>query len=222
MSEPKCGISFKSSGRIVGGEPVEPHSIPWQVRLGQTCPSCGGTLISRRHILTAAHCETMIGTNVWVGQHSVEPNDGKPYKVCNVSDHPGWSWHDGNYDFSILHLDQDVQLNEKVQIACLPTKEDGLDDEFLDGKNLTASGWGVTTHNGNCPNVLHFVVLPGYSNDRCEKETIYGQKGHGDEIHWNDDRSKAVLCAGREGKDACNGDSGGTLICYFRYFLLTL
>ena len=39
------------------------------------------------------------------------------------------------YDFEILHLDRDVELNEKVQLACLPSKKDGLDDAFLDGKN---------------------------------------------------------------------------------------
>ena len=43
------------------------------------------------------------------------------------------------YDFEILHLNQDVELNEKVQLACLPTKQDGLDDSFLDGKKVFTS-----------------------------------------------------------------------------------
>ena len=42
---------------IVGGSDAEPNSIPWQVALlynGQQ--SCGGSLITSQHVVTAAHC----------------------------------------------------------------------------------------------------------------------------------------------------------------------
>ena len=51
-----CGIK---PAHIVGGSEVTPYSLPWQVGLvekNQDAPYCGGTLISDRHILTAAHC----------------------------------------------------------------------------------------------------------------------------------------------------------------------
>ena len=213
---PQCGISLVPSGRIVGGEPVKPHSLPWQVRTGQNnktekfCMRCGGTLISKRHVLTAAHCPHHDGMTIWVGQHTREPIDGKPYKICKVRSHPKFNPKDlyDGYDFEILYLEEDVLLDETVQIACLPTKEEGLNDTFLDGKNLITSGWGNQKYldDDSCPNELHSVELPGYSNERCQKESDYGPEGI---INWESDRVKSIICAGEKGKDACQGDSGG-------------
>ena len=67
IPEGKCG-KMKVDGRIVGGEDVEAlrivkgtviHRHPWMARLSflkHGNSFCGGTLISRRHVLTAAHC----------------------------------------------------------------------------------------------------------------------------------------------------------------------
>ena len=46
--------------RILNGETAVPHRYPWQVlleihhKMGET--RCGGTLISKKHVLTAQHC----------------------------------------------------------------------------------------------------------------------------------------------------------------------
>ena len=45
--------------RIIGGEEVIGNEFPWQVALvkkGLYKPFCGGSLISDKHVLTAAHC----------------------------------------------------------------------------------------------------------------------------------------------------------------------
>lgn len=65
----KCGISSNApdSSRIVGGEEARPHSWPWQVSLWcryvdveeqrrSEGHRCGGTIISNKWIVTAAHC----------------------------------------------------------------------------------------------------------------------------------------------------------------------
>ena len=45
--------------RIIGGQEVMGNEFPWQVALvkkGLYKPFCGGSLISDKHVLTAAHC----------------------------------------------------------------------------------------------------------------------------------------------------------------------
>jgi len=52
----KCGTFSK---RIVGGFIASPNSYPYQIGImlvTSTIPFCGGTIISTKYVLTAAHC----------------------------------------------------------------------------------------------------------------------------------------------------------------------
>ena len=59
-----CGLKPQYyKDRIVGGSETGAYSLPWQVGLvskNKRTPWCGGTIISNRHILTAAHCTRAI------------------------------------------------------------------------------------------------------------------------------------------------------------------
>uniref|UniRef100_A0A915Q0R3 Peptidase S1 domain-containing protein n=1 Tax=Setaria digitata TaxID=48799 RepID=A0A915Q0R3_9BILA len=63
----ECGIANVSSGntqfKIMGGENVAPGEMPWAIALFyRRVYYCTGTLISRKHVITAAHCfkKTMV------------------------------------------------------------------------------------------------------------------------------------------------------------------
>ena len=101
--KPLAGFS-----NIVGGSEVIPHSIPWQVGLDEVGVKrpidCGGTLISDRHVLTAAHCKPSHGmVHVIVGEHNISsPEDGIRHEICRFVNHPNYN--NPEYDFAILHL----------------------------------------------------------------------------------------------------------------------
>ncbi|XP_076482791.1 venom serine protease Bi-VSP-like, partial [Bombus vancouverensis nearcticus] len=66
---PYCGFSNVSHSRLVDGKPAELGAWPWIAALGFRNPrnpdkplwKCGGSLISARHVLTAAHCAHIDG-----------------------------------------------------------------------------------------------------------------------------------------------------------------
>merc|ERR1712233_260086 len=52
---------------VVSGEEVVPHSYPWQVGIGTRAGAyCGGTIVTDRFVVTAAHC----GVLVFIGTYS--------------------------------------------------------------------------------------------------------------------------------------------------------
>ena len=182
---------------------MTPYSLPWQVALvwrGWNVPFCGGTLISEHHILTAAHCTSSERKfDIIIGEHNITSDeDGTLHTVCRFVDHPFYDDNTFKNDFSILHLSQPVQLGARAVPACLPPTL--FRGDYLNGKNLTVSGWGKLTDGGSSPKVLHSVNVPGMGNDKCNLPEFY-----------NNQILDVMLCAGQAkgDVDACQGDSGG-------------
>jgi len=193
--------------RIVGGDEVEAHSLPWQVGLmnkGANWIFCGGTILSATKILTAAHCrKNPSNIEVIVGEHSlVSATDGVRHGVTSFENHPnyGVAWQLDS-DFAIITLTEPIDLGDKAQPAFLPAAGIGLEV----GQLLTVSGWGTTSSGGGSPNVLHAVQVPYITNQQCQ--AAYA----GYPISAN------MMCAGnveQGGIDSCQGDSGGPLTAH--------
>merc|ERR1712112_11873 len=118
----QCGIKGGSqTDRIVGGQETEEHEYPWQVGLvsrnGKT-PWCGGTLISDRHILTAAHCTagmTTANLQILLGEHRTNDDVFTRVDVSQINNDPTYSF--PNSDFSILTLTEPVSFTSSVRPA---------------------------------------------------------------------------------------------------------
>jgi trypsin len=108
---------------------------------GQICStSCGGTIVSKNHILSAAHCfDLPINvTNIVVYIGSTKFKEGNPYNVTDLKIPESYNNVTNENDIAVLTLSQDIKFGEDVAAACFPTEP--LENYI--GQTMTVSGWG--------------------------------------------------------------------------------
>jgi len=198
-------------GRIVGGEVAADGEFPWQVSLrtlggvGQT-HFCGGSIIDKDWILTAAHCcAGQIPLTMHVVAGGIELNnfedEEQTRNLQKIIGHPNYDSNTISNDICLLHLQESLSFNDWVQPIGLPTQ--GQETEA--GTECTVTGWGTTSEGGFIlPNKLHKVNVPVVSDEECN-EAYSGTNPIQDHM----------ICAGlpEGGKDSCQGDSGGPFTC---------
>lgn len=200
-----CGIPAISPvvpgiSRIVNGVNAIPGSWPWQVSL-QTSTGfhfCGGSLINRQWVVTAAHCAVTTSHRVVLGAFDLTSKT-EPTQIRAISKVLNAQYNTQTYvnDLTLIKLATPVTLNTRVSPVCLAA----TNDVFIEGQICATTGWGyINATTKTLPAKLQQTGLPIMSNANCQK-------------YWGSKIQPTMICAGASGVSSCMGDSGGPLVC---------
>ncbi|KAG1695914.1 Clotting factor B [Nymphon striatum] len=208
---------------IVGGRTSEDDAWPWMAAIytvngGQRSFICGGTIISDRHILTAAHCFKTSSRQTEIrGEYLVRVgvtdlsdfNAGFEFGVKKITLHEGFNPPSFYNDIAILEVDgHTMDVDPSAHPICLPKEH--AEHDHLEFKIATLLGWGTITFAGRDSKKLNEVDVPVTTNAYCN-ESYAGLKHL---RSYPNGITSNIICAGYRsgGKDACQGDSGGPLM----------
>ncbi|XP_033213882.1 trypsin-2-like [Belonocnema kinseyi] len=195
---------LRLDGKIVGGKYINITAAPYQVSLfSRGSFYCGGSIISKDYVLTAAHCsDGPANSYSFRAGSTFKSQDGSKHSVLEVIVHEEYgSSYDGipQNDIALMKVDPPFELDESR--AAVPLfKQDKI---LIPGLVGLISGWGATRQGGPTSAHLQAVQVPLISKESCQKQYAFMGK-----------IPKGEICAAypEGGKDSCQGDSGGPLV----------
>lgn len=236
----KCGIQKSvipdkeedtdNRGRVVGGRKAT-YPWPWMAALyfvdstvgdlSKAEHRCGGSVIGKSWILTAAHCFYDKKGNL-INKENIIVNLGllnvkkrsnlQQIPIENYIIHQNFSRKSHHNDIALVKLSREAEFNIFVRPICLPPSYSKLPKGikfYREGERAIAIGWGYDKsvkkgeEAGNPVDHLKRLNMPIQNDITCRNS-----------LNNRYEFTDAMFCAGR-GKgeeDTCKGDSGGPLM----------
>ncbi|KAJ1125857.1 hypothetical protein NDU88_004274 [Pleurodeles waltl] len=211
-----CGTPVVSN-RIVGGQDAAKGEWPWQASVQVNGKHvCGGTLITNRWVVSAAHCYygqnyALSSYTVCLGMYQLLSHNTN--SVCSnvkrIIVNPLYNAEEGPGDILLLELVTTMDFTDFILPICMPASS----VTFPSGLNCWVTGWGNIGSSSALPSpqTLQKVIVPLIDPLTCDNfYHIASTVSPTIPIILSD-----MICAGYEagGKDSCQGDSGGPLAC---------
>ncbi|XP_055625771.1 venom serine protease-like [Toxorhynchites rutilus septentrionalis] len=203
-----CDCGRRKMPFIVGGESTKPNEFPMMaalIDLESRGLTCGATVITNRHALTAAHClngRMIANTALLVGDHNMSSGTDTPHaKLMLISSfivHSEYNSVIKRNDIALVRTAVQIEFNAGVGRACLPFVFTGDD---LAGADVEALGWGTIDFGAPLAQDLQKVTLQVISLSSCR-----------DRLKDFNTVQENQLCTYTATKDTCQYDSGGPLL----------
>lgn len=178
---------------VIGGEPAEaPPFFAALHEAGATSPFCGGTLIGKNLVVTAAHCVSDLAgpLEVWLGVSDMKKLP-ESIAVEAVRVHPQYHSRRFQHDVALLFLEDDAGR------TTAPIHSQKRTDEALH-----LIGFGNTSRKGHTyPDILQSAYV--------KELPAYACQAIGGPYQFVIEQQ---ICASAPSSDSCDGDSGGPLL----------
>lgn len=230
---PRDGENSHHETRIIGGKSAGRNAWPWfaliMVRSGKLGwrPECGATLISTRHVLTAAHC-VLDGSRHALNRSELlvrlaefdlsQTGDGETdFGVDQITAHSQFNFKTFKNDIALIKLHREVTFNETIMPACLPHDEPRLASQTpgsVENQTAWVLGFGQTSYNGRTSDQLLQADLRIVQQTKCKRAFSHLVRLTRDYVcassqtndHETGEQTSSKI------KDSCQGDSGGPLM----------
>ncbi|XP_063615050.1 trypsin-1-like [Penaeus indicus] len=206
-SAPPPSLSLK----VEGGTDAVKGEWPWMVYLDLLIKGsllfCGGTIVSPRFVLTAAHCVFDVNIEkgdkvvVKANEYDVKNKDEtvtQSIRVQKIILHPKYRSATQKADIALLMLRKDLVMGPGVAPICLPPEGD------YENLNTIVLGWGSLSFTGRDPRKLQKGTLKVTNLSECKKNYTT--------LESNYVITKKHMCTAAPGVDSCLGDSGGPVV----------
>lgn len=194
-------VPTSPAGAVTGGSVTSVQEHPWQVAiLRDGAHMCGGVIVNRTSVVTAAHClDGVIPSELVVraGVTGRMDTGGQDRQVRRAVEHPRFRSL-GYGDVGVLRLRQGFTFGPSVRPLGLATSA-----ELATATEATVTGWGSLTDEGRKPFQLRGATIAIVDDRTCSAAV----QAAGFTL-----RPVNEVCAGSPGAGSCFGDSGGPLV----------
>ncbi|XP_011177423.1 trypsin alpha [Zeugodacus cucurbitae] len=191
----ESAVRERPQSRIFGGQNAAEGQFPYQVLVTRTFNGsmviCGGSIISRNYVVTAAQCVNGYpASNYWIRAGTVKFNTGGVViQVAEVKIHPQYPTNSYEYDVALLRLSNPLNYSDTIKPILLASVE------LPEGTPTIISGWGGVA-SGGLANELQYNTAYTLNRTSC--------------IQRLNTIPESIRCLVKSaGNGICGGDSGG-------------
>ena len=186
FNDNECGKRLaQREGLVKGGYSTRPGDWPWHVALYQRGINsdgfeyaCGGSIVHRYLVLTAAHCVTFAASRRKIPTENLQLKMGRfnlsndaeehaeEFSVIETIVHVGFRPTTFENDIAILRVEIPIIFNDYIQPVCLWKRDDGFVLPSVHDQSGTVVGWGLSEEN-RLGAVLNEALMPVVDSLTC-------------------------------------------------------